>query len=213
MTRTRIKICGITRPEDAAVAVACGADAIGLVFAESPRRVSIERAAQIAAAVPPPVARVGVFVDADPAYVEQAVRVAGLTAVQLCGRETPLVCDAAGVPVIKVLTVGTDFGWEGAEPYRGHAAALLLDTHVTGKAGGTSQAFDWHTVGATPEWAPVFIAGGLSPSNVAECVRVTRPFAVDVSSGVESAPGIKDPEKIAAFCAAVRSADEEGTTR
>ena len=113
------------------------------------------------------------------------------------------------MPVIKVLAVGTDFDFESAEPFRGHAAALLLDTYVAGKAGGTSQTFDWQQAGEPPEWAPCFVAGGLNPDNVAEAIRALRPFAVDVSSGVEASPGIKDPRKIAAFCAAVRAADVE----
>jgi phosphoribosylanthranilate isomerase len=207
--RTRIKICGITSAGDAAAAVACGADAVGFVFAPSPRQVTPELAAQAAAVVPPPVARVGVFVDPSLDAVEHAIAAVGLTAVQLCGAESPEFCSAVSVPVIKVLAVGTDFDFESAEPFRGHAAALLLDTYVAGKAGGTSQTFDWQQAGEAPEWAPCFVAGGLNPGNVAEAVRVVRPFAVDVSSGVEASPGIKDPEKIAAFCAAVRAADVE----
>lgn len=210
MHRTRIKICGITRAEDAAVAVACGADAIGFVFAPSPRQVTFAQAAQVAASVPPPVARVGVFVDPEPGLVEEAVAAVGLTAVQLCGHETPGMCSALPVPVIKAIAVGTDFDWDSAEPYRRHAGALLLDTYVAGKAGGTSQAFDWQSAGEPPAWAHLFVAGGLGPDNVAGAIRAIRPFAVDVSSGVESAPGIKDAEKIAAFCAAVRAADLEG---
>lgn len=213
MHRTRIKICGLTEPAHARAAVAAGADAIGLVFARSPRQVSIKQAAAIAAEVPPPVARIGVFVDADAEFVARAVYACRLTAVQFCGAETPADCDAAPVPAVKVLAVGTDFGWEAAEPYRGHAAALLLDTHTAGKAGGTAQRFDWHAVGQPPEWAPVFVAGGLTPSNVAEAVAVLRPYAVDVSSGVESAPGSKVPQLIEAFCAAVRRADEEAAPR
>lgn len=213
MHRTRIKICGLTDPAHAAVAVDAGADAIGLVFASSSRQVSIEAAIEIVASVPPPVARIGVFVDADSAFVAEAVNRCGLTAVQFCGSETPDACSAAPVPVIKVLGVGTDFDWIEAEPYRGHAAALLLDTRISGKAGGTATPFDWHTVGDPPDWAPVFVAGGLSPDNVAQAVAVLRPYAVDVSSGVESAPGIKDAPRIHEFCAAVRRADEEAQER
>lgn len=213
MQRTRIKICGLTDPAHARAAVDAGADAIGLVFARSPRQVTFEQGAAIAAAVPPPVARIGVFVDADAPFVAEAVEACGLTAVQFCGAEPPEACAAAPVPVIKVLPVGTAFGWEAAEPYRGHAAALLLDTHITGKAGGTATPFAWHLVGRPPGWAPVFVAGGLTPENVAEAVATLRPYAVDVSSGVESAPGIKDTQLIEAFCAAVRRADEEAHTR
>ena len=209
MRRTRIKICGITNAHDAALAVAAGADAVGVILAASPRQVTVEQAADALAVVPLPVARVGVFVDPTVEEVAAAVAACGLTAVQFSGSELPRLCDAVGVPVLKALHIGTDFDLEGAEPFRGHAAALLLDTYVAGKAGGTSQAFDWPSLGALPGWAPFFIAGGLNPNNVAACIAALHPFAVDVSSGVEASAGIKDPEKITAFCAAVRDADME----
>lgn len=209
MHRTRIKICGITRAEDAAAAVAAGADAIGVIFAPSPRQVSIAQAAAALADVPPPVARIGVFVDAPDEQIIEAVEACGLTAVQLSGSESPEACDAVPCPVVKVLHVGTDFGVEMAEPFRGHAAALLLDTLVSGKAGGTSQTFDWQAAGDVPGWAPSFVAGGLNPENIGACIAALRPYAVDVSSGVEASAGIKDHRKIFAFCAAVRDADQE----
>ena len=211
--RTRIKICGITRAEDAEVAVAAGADAIGVVFAPSPRQVSIEQAADVLSRVPPGVARVGVFVDAPAEEIARAVSVCGLTAVQLCGGESSAACDVSPIQVIKVVHVGTDFGLRDAEPFRDHAAALLLDTLVTGKAGGTSQTFNWQALGAVPGWAPYFVAGGLDPDNVGECIAALRPYAVDVSSGVEASPGIKDHEKVAAFCSAVRAADSREMRR
>jgi phosphoribosylanthranilate isomerase len=207
--RTRIKICGLTRVEDVRAAVNAGADAVGFVFAASPRQVTIEQAAELAATVPPPVARVGVFVDATIDEIELAVRRAKLSAVQVCGNESPEFCSAVSVPVIKVHKVGTDFAWMVIEPYRGHAAVQLLDTYSPNEAGGTAKTFAWHLVGESPGRASVFVAGGLTPSNVAEAVRAMHPFAVDVSSGVESAPGLKDPDLIAAFCAAVRSVDRE----
>lgn len=209
MHRTRIKICGITRAEDANAAVAAGADAIGVIFAPSPRQVTLAQAAAALAEVPPPVARIGVFVDAPADEIAEAVRLCELTAVQLSGNEPPEQCDFIPVPVIKVVHVGTDFGLEKVEPYRDHAAALLLDTLVTGKAGGTSQTFDWQVTGDIPGWAPFFVAGGLNPANVGACIATLRPYAVDVSSGVEATSGIKDHEKIVAFCAAVRDADRE----
>jgi len=207
MTRTRIKICGVTSAADAAAAVAAGADAIGVIFAPSPRQVCVEQAAAVLAAVPPPVARVGVFVDASAEEVATAVSACGLTAVQFSGSESPEDCDAAPVPVIKMVPIGMDFGLEGAEPFRGHTAALLLDTYAADKAGGTSQTFDWRPLGAVPGWAPFFVAGGLNPDNVGKCIAVLRPFAVDVSSGVESSFGVKDHAKLSALCAAVRAAD------
>ena len=209
MHRTRIKICGITNAADAALAVAAGADAVGVIFAASPRQVTVEQAAAALAGMPFPVARVGVFVDPSVKEVAEAVEACDLTAVQLSGHESPEVCDSISVPVLKAIHIGTDFPLERAESYRGHAAALLLDTLVPGKVGGTSQAFNWLTLGVLPGWAPSFVAGGLNPSNVAACIASLRPFAVDVSSGVEASPGIKDPDKIIAFCAAVRDADQE----
>lgn len=113
------------------------------------------------------------------------------------------------MPVIKTLGVDERFTWDDALAYRDRTAALLVDTRVTGMAGGTATAFDWHAVGPPPEWATVFLAGGLSPDNVGEAVRAMHPFAVDVSSGVECAPGCKDPDLMEAFCDAVRRADEE----
>jgi phosphoribosylanthranilate isomerase len=211
MARTRIKICGLTRAEDVAAAVAAGADAVGFVFAASPRRVTVEQAAVAAAPAPPPVGRIGVFVDASLDEIERVVETVGLTAVQLCGCETPELISEVSVPVIKVLAVGTDFDWKGAEPYRGKAAALLLDTYVPGKAGGTSQIFHWQSIGEFPGWAPFYLAGGLNSGNVASAIDALHPFAVDVSSGVESAPGVKDHCSIRAFCAAVRQADQEAT--
>ena len=207
--RTRIKICGITSAEDAAVAVAAGADAIGVIFAPSPRQVTVDQAAAALAAVPPLVARIGVFVDATPAEISQAVSACGLTAVQLSGEESPEDCDGVAVPVIKAMRVGMDFGDEATEPYRDHVAALLLDTFVVGKAGGTSQIFDWQAVGAVSGRVPSCVAGGLNAENVGECIATLHPFAVDVSSGVETSPGKKDHLKVVAFCAAVRAADRE----
>lgn len=211
MTRTRVKICGLTRPEDVAVAVAAGADAVGFILAPSSRQVNLGRAAELAALVPWPVERVGVFVDAAPGGVAVAVEMCGLTAVQFAGSESPDQCAAAPVPVIKSLHVaqGDDVAVV-AEPYRGKVAALLLDTYVPGEAGGTGRVFDWQAAAPTlPDWAPVFVAGGLGPGNVAACVAAMRPFGVDVSSGVEAEPGIKDASKIVAFCEAVSNADEE----
>ncbi len=210
MSRTRIKICGLTRPEDAAAAVAAGADAVGVVLAPSKRQVTLDQAAEVFAAVPPFVARVGVFVDAHADDVWEAVSRLELTAVQFHGDEAPETCEMAPVRVIKALRVGPGFGAASADAYRGVVSALLLDTLVAGEAGGTGVAFDWYAVaGRLPGWAPVVLAGGLGPENVAEAVRALRPYAVDVSSGVESAPGVKDHRLIEEFVAAVRATDGE----
>ncbi len=210
MSRTRIKICGLTRAEDAAAAVAAGADALGVVLAPSKRQVTLEQAAAVFADVPPLVARVGVFVNAQADDVWEAVARLGLTAVQFHGDEAPETCEAAPVPVIKALRVGPGFTVADVDRYRGAVAALLLDTYVPGEQGGTGMAFEWDSVaGILPQDIPVLLAGGLGPHNVASAVRTLRPYAVDVSSGVEQLPGVKDGTKVAAFCDAVRAADVE----
>ncbi|MCE5190718.1 MAG: phosphoribosylanthranilate isomerase [Actinomycetia bacterium] len=209
--RTRVKICGITNPQDARTAVASGADALGVVLAESSRQVTIAQAARALADVPTRVARVGVFVNAAPAYVAEAVTRIGLTYVQFHGDESPEACVGAPAPVIKAVHIGTSFALEELEPFRGTVAAFLLDATDARKRGGTGRTFDWRLLTCNrPGGAPLFLAGGLSPQNVAEAIRIVRPFAVDVSSGVEEHPGHKDPIKIAAFMAAVRAADLEG---
>jgi len=211
MRRTRVKICGITTARDAAVAVAAGVDALGVVFAPSSRQVSIEQARAVFAQVPPMVARIGVFVDADESLVAKAVEGCGLAAVQFHGVESPERCASAPVPVIKALRVGEDFDAAALEAYRGCVAAILLDTQVAERFGGTGRAFDWRQhVGVSPEWAALVLAGGLTPVNVGLAVRTLRPFAVDVSTGVEELPGHKDREKVHAFTAAVFAADQEG---
>lgn len=211
--RTRIKICGLTRPEDAAAAVAAGADALGVVLAPSKRQVTLAQAAAVFADIPPLVARVGVFVDARADDVWEAVARLGLTAVQFHGDEAPETCETAPVPVIKAIRVGRDFDPTDLERYRGVVSAFLLDAYVVGEQGGTGQAFGWRDVaGRLPAWAPVLLAGGLGADNVAEAIGVLRPYAVDVSSGVESAPGVKDHGLIERFTAAVRAADLPTTT-
>ncbi|MGB4593340.1 MAG: phosphoribosylanthranilate isomerase [Coriobacteriia bacterium] len=209
--RTRIKICGITTPGDAAAAVAAGADCLGVLLAPSKRQISIDEAARVLADVPPLVARVGVFVNADAAFVAEAVERIGLTAVQFHGDETPEQCAAVAVPVIKAFRVGTDFALQTFEPFRATVASLLLDTYTPDSHGGTGRVFDWSAqAGVIPGGASLILAGGLTPQNVAQAICALHPFAVDVSSGVESAPGVKDHTAINAFVAAVRAADQEG---
>jgi phosphoribosylanthranilate isomerase len=203
-----VKVCGITSPEDASAAVEAGADAVGVVLAESPRRVDLARAREVFAAVPPLVSRVGVFVDADPGEVEEAVDRLALDLVQFHGTETPEACAESPAPAVKAFRVAGTLDPGELEAYRGTVAAILLDTLVAGVAGGTGTSFDWAGVGALPEWAPVFVAGGLDAGNVGDAIATLGPFAVDVSSGVESAPGVKDPGLVTAFIRAVRAADE-----
>ena len=203
---TRIKICGITRVEDGLAAARAGADAIGLVFyGKSPRHVEVAQAAQIARALPPFVTTVGLFVDPAAAEVEAVLRQLHLDLLQFHGDEPPEFCGQFGVPYLKAKRVkeGVDLV-QYAVRYR-EAKALLLDAYVEGVAGGTGQSFDWGLIPAKLP-LPVILSGGLDPQNVEAAVRQVRPWAVDVSSGVEQAKGIKDAAKIAAFMQGVRNA-------
>ena len=209
MPRTRIKVCGITRTADASAAVAAGADALGVVLAPSPRQVTLEQGEAVLAGVSPLVTRVGVFVDAKPAFVAEAVARLGLGAVQFHGSETPEACAAAAAPVIKAFRVGPGFAAAEVERYAGTVAAVLLDAFEPGVAGGTGRTFDWEAARLVPDWAPLILAGGLTAENVGAAVAALHPFAVDVSSGVEVSPGIKDHDRIRLFVAAVHAADDE----
>lgn len=209
MPRTRIKVCGIMSAEDASAAVAAGADALGVVLAPSPRRLTLGQAEAALVGVPPFVGRIGVFVDADPAFVADAVARLALSAVQFHGTESPEACATAPAPVIKAFRVRQGFDAAEIERYEGAVVAVLLDAFVPGIAGGTGRTFDWDAARAVPGWAPLVLAGGLTDVNVGEAVRRLHPFAVDVSSGVEVSPGIKDHDAIRSFVAAVRAADDE----
>jgi phosphoribosylanthranilate isomerase len=203
--RTRIKICGITRTGDAADAARAGADAIGLVFyPPSPRFLSTERAREIRDALPPFVQAVALFVNPDAAQVAQVIGRVHPSMLQFHGDETPQFCAQFGVPFVKACRVkkGVD-ALEYLRPFSG-AAAWLFDSHVP-EYGGVGESFDWSLVPAAEK--PVILSGGLSQANVGEAVRRVRPWGVDVSSGVESAKGIKHAAKIAAFIAEVRNAD------
>jgi len=208
VSRTRIKICGITRRRDAQDAIAAGADALGLVFyADSPRAVTIAEASSIIAELPPLVSLVGLFVDADAAFVEEACRELPLTMLQFHGNEKQEYCAGFGLPWMKAVRVGPDTDVPAAIADYPKANAVLLDTWRAGVAGGTGERFDWNQVPTDAAQALV-LAGGLNPLNVAEAISMTRPYAVDVSGGVESAPGVKDADKIQAFVAAVSAADQ-----
>lgn len=210
VTVVRSKICGITRIEDALAAVEAGADAIGLVFyGKSPRAVSIEQAAAILQALPPFVTSVGLFVDMPRDELQQLLQRLPLDLLQFHGDESPADCEGHGRPYIKALRVrpGEDVAAAMA-PYAG-ARGILLDTFVEGVPGGTGASFDWSLV---PEDAakPIILAGGLDADNVATAIRQVRPYAVDVSGGVEASKGIKDAGKIRAFVRAVRDARCDG---
>lgn len=203
----RIKICGITRVEDALLAADLGAHAIGLVFHPgSPRAVSPAQAARIAAALPAFITVVGLFVNADPATIRKVIDEVPLDLLQFHGNESPADCVGYGRRFIKAVRMAPAVDLvKCAADFHG-ASGLLLDAHVTGAWGGTGQRFDWARV---PHGLarPVILSGGLIPENVAEGIRVVRPVAVDVSSGVESAPGIKDAEKLKSFIYEAQHAD------
>ena len=204
---TRTKICGITRVEDALAAAHAGADAIGLVFvAKSPRHVSPIQAAEIGAALPPFVTRVALFVNPDAAQVEAVLGLARPDVLQFHGEESPEFCRSFGLPYLKAARVRPGVDLLQFATLHADAQGLLLDAWSEGVHGGTGERFDWALI--PPDLPrPIVLAGGLHPGNVAEAVRVVGPWAVDVSSGVEAAKGIKDAAKIAAFIKEVRNAD------
>ncbi len=204
---TAVKICGITRAGDAQTAVRLGAHALGFVFyAKSPRNIAPEQAAVMVRGLPPFVTAVGLFVDPQAAEVEYVLERVPLNLLQFHGAEKPDFCAQFRLPYLKAVRVrsGVDL-IEYAHTYRA-ARGLLLDAYVEGTHGGTGTAFDWGLIPAKLS-LPVVLSGGLNADNVATAIRQVRPAAVDVSSGVEYAPGLKDELKIAAFMQGVRSAD------
>lgn len=221
LTRTRIKICGITRVEDGAAAIAAGADALGMIFWEpSARHVPLEVAGKICALPAPFCARVGVFVDPEPVFLRSLLEHARLTCLQFHGNEGADYCRSFGLPYIKALRMRDGVDLDRAARDYGDACGLLLDSYVPGQPGGTGAVFAWdRACYAEPgnsepgnsepgnSLAPILLAGGLTADNVATAIAAAKPYGVDVSSGVEDAPGIKNPRRIEAFCAAVRAAD------
>lgn len=197
--RVRAKICGITRVEDAISAVDNGADAIGLVFyAPSPRNVAIEQAAEIANRIPAFVTVVGLFVNAEPDFVREVISRVKLDLLQFHGDETPQQCASYGLPFIKAIRVKSDTNLVQCAKDFSASKALLLDTFTDGVAGGTGHVFDWNLIPASLG-KPVILAGGLNAQNLAQAISQVKPYAVDVSGGVELSKGIKDAAKIAAF--------------
>lgn len=206
MSRTRVKFCGMTRLEDAMMAAAMGVDAIGLVFTPRSRRcVAIERAQAIRQAMPPFVDVVALFMDDEHAFIETVMASVRPDYLQFHGREPAASCRAFGVPYFKAVAMGGDEAPADLADYA-DAAALLLDGHAPGEAGGSGQSFDWARAPAAGK-QPLVLAGGLHADNVAAGITRVRPWAVDVSSGIESAPGIKDPAAMRAFLDAVHAAD------
>jgi phosphoribosylanthranilate isomerase len=215
--RTRIKICGLTREADVDAAVEAGADAVGFVFyPKSPRAITLARAAELAKRLPPFVMPVGLFVNAADAEVAAACAAIPQLLLQFHGDETPAQCERAGRPYLRAARIAPGFDLLDFNFRFAHAQAILLDAHVDGYGGG-GKVFDWSLVQsptrnhahaeATHAALPLVLSGGLSAANVIDGIRAFRPWAVDVSSGVESAKGIKDAEAIRRFCDAVRAAD------
>lgn len=203
----RVKICGITSREDALRAAEAGADALGFIFyAPSPRYVPPGRAAEIVAHLPPFVTPVGVFVNESREKILETVRTVGLRVVQLHGDETPEACGGYPVPVIRALRVDEGFEPETMRAYP--VKTFLLDKKKKGLYGGTGETFDWGLARAAKAYGRIVLSGGLGPENVAEAIRTVGPYAVDCGSGVESGPGRKDPEKLAAFFEAIRTSEE-----
>lgn len=200
----RIKICGITRVEDALAAAAAGADAIGLVFyAASPRAVSIEQAREIVRELPPFVTTVGLFVDASEAVIRSTLEQVPLDLLQFHGNEPEEFCRRFSRPYIKALRVRPGDNLQELAARWPSASGILLDSYKPGVPGGTGETFDWSEIPAERSWS-LILAGGLQPSNVRQAIEMTAPWAVDVSGGVEAARGVKDIDKINAFIHEVR---------
>lgn len=200
-----VKICGITSAADAVSSAEAGADAVGLMFYEdSPRHVTLEQAKIISAALPPHVMRVGVFVNADEAFVHQALTECVLNILQFHGDETPEDCSRYPVMTLKAFRVKGEETLQQLEAYP--TAGYLLDAYVKDSLGGTGATFNWGLAVRAQEFGkPILLAGGLTPDNVADAVRRVQPFGVDVSSGVESEPGRKDPARMKAFVEAAKN--------
>jgi phosphoribosylanthranilate isomerase len=201
----KVKVCGIKEPEDARVAAEAGADAIGLVFAGSPRRVDAERAYEIAAALPEGVLKVGVFVDEEPQEVLRLAREVGLDYAQLHGDETPeTVAEirSGGVRVIKSIRVRDAASLEEMELY--DADLFMLDAYSEKARGGTGERFDWGLAKALRGYANIFVSGGLTPENVREAIEFFDPYGVDASSSLEERPGKKNSERVRRFVGAAK---------
>jgi len=201
----RVKVCGITRREDAVLAVELGAAALGFVFwPRSPRVVTADRVREITDGLPPFVSRVGVFVNASQAAILATATEAGLTCIQLHGDEDASAYVDMPLPVIKALPVGEGFSLSAVQDLPSRVT-VLLDAHDPARRGGTGRVIEWTVAAAAARLRPVILSGGLNPENVKSATATVRPYAVDVSSGVESAPGIKDETRLRAFFAALHS--------
>ncbi|MDI3325004.1 phosphoribosylanthranilate isomerase [Pontibacterium granulatum] len=209
MNRTRIKICGITRQADADIAVAAGADALGFVFYDpSPRNVSVEQAADIIRGLPAFVTSTALFVNAEPTFVQQVIDETGIDLLQFHGNEDVAYCEQFSRPYMKAIRMKPDVDVAAeCQRYTG-AAAVLLDAYRPGVPGGTGESFDWERIPAELRGS-IVLAGGLNPDNIRRAVETVRPFAVDVSGGVEASKGIKDKEKVEKFTQEVNRAYQD----
>ncbi len=188
----KIKICGITNLDDASLAVRLGADALGFIFAPSPRRVDPKTARDIIRYIPPLVGAVGVFVNENPESIDEIIAFCGIDLVQLHGDEPPEICDRFMPRTIKALRIADESAVRSAEIYKDKVRALLLDTYSEKMTGGTGKGFDWDiAIRIRDMGIPIILAGGLGPSNIEEAISRVRPYAVDVNSGVEEMPGKK----------------------
>jgi phosphoribosylanthranilate isomerase len=209
LNTVKVKICGLTRDEDVTAAVTAGADVLGFVFTKSPRRISINTAIRLSGYVPTGVLRVGLFLDQDRSEIDRVLDSVPLDILQFHGRETQQQCSVFNLPWLKAVAMDNAGSAKLAETEYPGALGLLLDSHTAGKRGGSGKVFDWSL--SAPLSKPVWLAGGLNAENVAQAIRTVRPYAVDVSSGVESAPGIKDSDRIRKFIKAVRDVENESS--
>jgi phosphoribosylanthranilate isomerase len=204
----RIKICGITNEEDALAAARFGADALGFIFAPSPRRIAPEKARQIIKVLPPLVQTVGVFVDEDLGEVSSIAEMCGLDILQFHGSESADYCDSFDHRVIKAVRLRNRQDIKSLAKYDGVVQALLLDTYVPDKVGGTGMTFNWEWALEAGKYGRIILAGGLSPENVAAAISMVKPYGVDASSSLERSPGIKDHEKMMQFIVEARQAEK-----
>lgn len=208
MTRTRTKICGLTRPLDAVIAADLGADAIGLVFYDkSPRNVSVQQAEEILSALPAFITSVGLFLDPSAEHVEKISSSLSLDCLQFHGAESHEFISQFRLPYIKAIGMQGDVSVVDSMAAYPDSLGYLLDSHASGEAGGSGVTFNWDDIPSSLR-SMMIVAGGITANNVGECIARIRPYAVDVSSGVESAPGLKDKEKMEKLFMAIRQADD-----
>lgn len=206
MSRTRIKVCGITRAEDANAAVAAGADSLGFVFyPPSPRNVSVEQAADLIAGLPAFVTSTALFVDADVEFVQRVIEQTKVDLLQFHGNESQAYCSQFARPYMKAIRMKPDVDVKAEADRYGDASAILLDAYRPGVPGGTGESFDWERIPVELRGS-IVLAGGLNPDNIRKAVETVHPFAVDVSGGVEASKGMKDKEKIETFVQEVNRA-------